>query len=32
MKLVSANVDQMQMFAVINKDEKNINADVNAKN
>ena len=32
MKLVSANVDQKQMFAVINKDEKNKNADENVKN
>ena len=32
MKLVSANVDQMQVFRIINKDGMKVNADVNAKN
>ena len=32
MKYVSANIDQMQVFATINKDGIKINADVNAKN
>ena len=32
MKLVSANVGEMQVFVIINKDEMKINADVNAKN
>ena len=32
MKLKSANVDQMQVFVIINKDGMKINADVNAKN
>ena len=32
MKLVSANVDQMQVFVIINKDGVKINADVNVKN
>ena len=32
MKILSANVDYMQVFAIINKDEIKINADVNAKN
>ena len=32
MKLVNTNVDYMQVFAIINKDEMKINADVNAKN
>ena len=32
MKLVSANVGEMQVFVIINKDEMKINVDVNAKN
>ena len=32
MKLANLNVDQMQVFAIINKDEIKISADVNAKN
>ena len=32
MKLVSVNVDQMQVFVTINKDGMKINAVVNAKN
>ena len=32
MKLVSENVDQMQVFLIINKDGMKIYADVNAKN
>ena len=32
MKLVSANVDQMQVFVTLSKDGMKINADVNAKN
>ena len=32
MKLVSANVDEMQVFVITNKDEMKINTDVNAKN
>ena len=32
MEVVSANVDQMQVFDIINKDGMKINADVNAKN
>ena len=32
MKLVSANVDLMQVFVIINKDGIKINADVNVKN
>ena len=32
MKLVSANVDQMQVFRIMNKDGMKVNADVNAKN
>ena len=32
MKIVSANVDQMQVFVIINKDGMKINADVNVKN
>ena len=32
MEVVSANVDQMQVFVIINKDGMKINADVNAKN
>ena len=32
MKLVSANVELMQVFVIINKDGMRINADVNAKN
>ena len=32
MKRASANVDQMQVFVIINKDGMKINADVNAKN
>ena len=32
MKLVSVNVDQMQVFVTINKGGIIVNADVNAKN
>ena len=32
MKTVSVNVDQMQLFVIINKDERKINVDVNVKN
>ena len=32
MKLVIANVDQMQLFVIMNKNGMKINADVNAKN
>ena len=32
MKHVNGNVDQMQVFVMINKGETKINADVNAKN
>ena len=32
MEVVSANVDQMHVFVIINKDGMKINADVNAKN
>ena len=32
MKRVNANLDQMQVFATINKGGTKINADVNAKN
>ena len=32
MKLVNVNVDQIQVFVIINKDRMKINADVNAKN
>ena len=32
MKLVSVNVDQIQLFVIINNVEIKINADVNAKN
>ena len=32
MKRASANVDQMPVFVIINKDGMKINADVNAKN
>ena len=32
MKLVNVNVDQMQVFVIINKDGMKINADVNVKN
>ena len=32
MKILSANVDYMQVFVIINKDEIKINADVNVKN
>ena len=32
MKLVSANVDQMQVFVIMNKDGMKTNADVDAKN
>ena len=32
MKLVNVNVDQMQMFLIINNVEIKINADVNVKN
>ena len=32
MKLVNVNVDQMQVFVIINKVGIMINADVNAKN
>ena len=32
MKLVSANVDEMQVFVITNKDEMKTNTDVNAKN
>ena len=32
MKLVSANVDEKQVFAIINKDWMKINTDVNADN
>ena len=32
MKHVNANVDQMQVFVIINKGEMKINADVNANN
>ena len=31
-KLVSANIDQMQVFVIINKYGIKINADVNVKN
>ena len=31
MEVVSANVDQMQVFVIINKDGMKINEDVNAK-
>ena len=30
MKLVKVNVDQMHVFAIINKDGMKVNADVNA--
>ena len=32
MKLSSPNIDQMQVFAIINKDGMKINGDPNAKN
>ena len=32
MKLVNANVDQMQVFAIINKGTIKMDGDVNAKN
>ena len=32
MKHIRANIDQMQVFVIINKDGMKINADVNAKN
>ena len=32
MKLVSANVDYMQVFIIKNKDEMKISSDLNAKN
>ena len=32
MKLVSANVDQMQVFVIISNDGMKINANVDAKN
>ena len=32
MKIVSANVDQMQEFVIINKDVMKTNEDVNEKN
>ena len=32
MKLVSANVDYMQVFVTLNKDGMKINADLNEKN
>ena len=32
MKLVNVNVDQMQMFVIVNNAGKKINVDVNAKN
>ena len=32
MKLVSTNVDLMEVFVIINQDGMRINADVNAKN
>ena len=31
-KLVSANVDQMKVVVIINKDRMKINADINANN
>ena len=32
MKLVNVDVDQMQVFVIMNNDEMKINADVNTKN